>query len=113
MRPIQTGLISAHVLAFQRNEEESRMSLDFPNISRSFDDKTRRIRFLGHDGMFEVRFFVDSDAITAKMKRVIVGERDFLAAFDILRTQIYATAKKAYQHGKKKDTYVLTAADFS
>lgn len=89
------------------------MALNFPNISRSFDDKTRRIRFLGHDGMFEVRFFVDSDAIAGKMKKVIVGERDVLAAFDSLRAQIYETAKKAYQHGKRKDTYVLTKADFS
>lgn len=89
------------------------MALSFPNISRSFDDRTRRIRFLGYDGMFEVRFFVDLDAISIKMKKVIVGERDFLAAFDSLRTQIYDTAKKAYQRGKRKDTYVLTMDDFS
>ena len=37
------------------------MSLSFPNRSRSYDASARRIRFIGHDGMFEVPFLVDAD----------------------------------------------------
>ena len=38
------------------------MTLAFPNPSRSFDEVRNAVRFIGHDGMFEVPFFIDADA---------------------------------------------------
>lgn len=43
------------------------MTLIFPNSSRSFDEKRNAVRFLGHEGMFEVRFFVEADALVVAM----------------------------------------------
>lgn len=88
------------------------MTLTFPNGSRSYDEKGHRIRFLGYDGMFEVRFFVELDAISKAMAKVIVGERDFLAAFDSLHNAILDVAKEAYSYGRGKNMYLLTAKDF-
>ena len=39
------------------------MALAFPNRSRSYDDVRHRVRFVGHDGMIEVPFFVETDAL--------------------------------------------------
>ena len=40
------------------------MSLTFPNRSRSYDEAGKRIRFVGHDGMFQISFSVAADAMT-------------------------------------------------
>ena len=40
------------------------IALSFPNCARSCDEARARIRFLGHDGMFEVRFYVLATAGT-------------------------------------------------
>lgn len=50
--------------AKQRHAE---MTLLFPNSSRSFDEKRNAVRFLGHEGMFEVRFFVEAEALVIAM----------------------------------------------
>lgn len=39
------------------------MTLAFPNSARSFDDVRKAVRFFGHDGMFEIRFFVEAAAL--------------------------------------------------
>ena len=39
------------------------MSLVFPNRSRSFDEARKAVRFLGYDGMFEVPFLVQAEAL--------------------------------------------------
>ena len=36
--------------------EFATMTLGFPNPSRSFDEVRNAVRFIGHDGMFEVPF---------------------------------------------------------
>ncbi|WEX75385.1 DUF1488 domain-containing protein [Sinorhizobium numidicum] len=90
------------------------MTLSFPNPSRSFDEKRNAIRFIGHDGMFEVRFFVEADALAisnAELDRSEISESKFLSAFDALRLSIYDIARKAYSNGRR-DFYTLTAADF-
>ena len=43
------------------------MSLAFPNPSRSFDEVRNAVRFIGHDGMFEVPFFVEADALSGRV----------------------------------------------
>lgn len=40
------------------------MTIAFPNSARSYDETARRIRLLGDDGMFEIRFFVDIEVPT-------------------------------------------------
>jgi hypothetical protein len=41
------------------NSGVSAVTLQFPNPSRSFDEMRKAIRFIGHDNMFEVPFFVE------------------------------------------------------
>lgn len=90
------------------------MTLLFPNPSRSLDEKRNAVRFVGHDGMFEVRFFVEVEALVmanADLGRSESSESRFLSAFDALRLSIYEVARKAYSGGRR-DFYTLTAADF-
>ncbi|WP_180898896.1 DUF1488 family protein [Martelella soudanensis] len=84
------------------------MALAFPNQSRSYDKGGKRVRFTGHDGMFEVMFFVNADALSDPAD----GEASYLAAFDAAREKIYNTARKLYLKGRKA-VYVLSAADFA
>ncbi|TCL63212.1 uncharacterized protein DUF1488 [Rhizobium sp. BK251] len=56
------------------------MTLLFPNRSRSFDDVRKVVRFLGYDGMFEVRFFVETTALPRTSTGM--SETDYLRAFD-------------------------------
>ena len=88
------------------------MALTFPNNSRSYDDTKNRVRFLGYDGMFEVKFFVEAEALSKAADKDIVDENGFLAAFDSLRGAILEVANKAYSTGRGKTMYVLTPTDF-
>ena len=86
------------------------MTLEFPNRSRSFDQVRNAVRFVGHDGMFEVRFFVEATALS-RPGGTEPSEADFLAAFDEARGSIHDVARKAYPNGRRT-SYTLTAADF-
>lgn len=88
------------------------MTLAFPNSSRSYDEAGHRIRFVGYDGMFEVRFFVEIEALSKAVAKAISGEGAILAAFDSIRGAILDVAKNAYAHGKGKNMFILTEADF-
>ena len=87
------------------------MALTFPNQSRSYDEAGQRIRFLGHDGMFEIPFAVDIDALASARTPAPTAEAGYLAAFDSAREAIHAVARKAYSRGRK-NVYLLTPADF-
>jgi hypothetical protein len=86
------------------------VSLEFPNRSRSFDKARNAVRFIGHDGMFEVPFFIEAGAI-ARSDRKELSEADLLAAFDAARGSIYDVAREAYS-SSRHTSYHLTAADF-
>ena len=90
------------------------MTLAFPNPSRSFDETRNAVRFVGHDGMFQIRFFVEA-GVLAKLhvakREAGALEAKCLSAFDVLRTSIYDVAREAYSHDRR-DSYTLTAADF-
>jgi hypothetical protein len=88
------------------------MALTFPNNSRSYDETSRRIRFFGYDGMFEIRFFIEIDALAKAATRKISGEGDYLSAFDTVRKTVIAAAEKAYGRGARRNMYTLTLADF-
>ncbi|MFN4272151.1 MAG: DUF1488 domain-containing protein [Aliihoeflea sp.] len=83
------------------------MTLEFPNRSRSFDEVRNAVRFIGHDGMFEVPFFVQ----VAALGRTGLSETESLSAFDAARSSIHDIAREAYSHGRRT-SYTLTAADF-
>ena len=90
------------------------MTLAFPNPSRSFDEVRNAVRFMGHDGMFQIRFFIEAGALTKSggaIRETGSLEAKCLTAFDALRTSIYDVARKAYSHGRR-DSYTLTSADF-
>jgi hypothetical protein len=86
------------------------MTLAFPNPSRSFDEARNAVRFIGHDGMFEVPFFVETAALT-RPGRTQPSEADLLRAFDATLRSIQDVAREAYSHGRRT-SYLLTAADF-
>ena len=89
------------------------MTLDFPNPSRSFDEARNAVRFVGHDGMFEVPFFIEADAlasVSAKGGGMEAAEAACLAAFDATRRRLHDIARKLYSHGRQT-SYIITAAD--
>jgi len=90
------------------------MSLTFPNPSRDFQKARNVIGFTGYDGMFEVQFFVEVDAL-AKIGTMPVGvavqESHWLAAFDAMRMTILDVARDAYANSRRT-VYTLSAADF-
>lgn len=87
------------------------MTLTFPNRSRSYDPAGQRIRFVGHDGMFEIPFFLENNALPAKARGTATDEKNCLAAFDEARSTIYDVAQELYSHGRK-NMFVLTRRDF-
>lgn len=86
------------------------MSLAFPNPSRSFDEVRNAVRFIGHDGMLEVPFFVEADALSGRAA-LPLSEAECLSAFDRARGSIHDVAREAYSHGRRT-SYTLTSADF-
>ncbi len=90
------------------------MPLEFLNPSRSFDEVRNAIRFIGHDGMFEVPFFVEVAALaksSAGLRRMEMSEEMYLSTFDAARSSIHDVAREAYSH-RRQTSYMLTAADF-
>ncbi|MDX8491787.1 DUF1488 family protein [Mesorhizobium captivum] len=86
------------------------MPLEFPNPSRSFDEVRKAVRFVGHDGMFEVPFFIEADALASIDRRPETAEAACLAAFDAARHSIHTSARKLYAGGRRT-IYTITAAD--
>jgi hypothetical protein len=87
------------------------MTLNFPNPSRSFDEKRNAVGFVGYVGVFEIRFFVEADALAGDVAQGReVSEAACLSAFDRLRANIHDAARTAYSH-KRLNSYTLSAAD--
>ncbi|MDA4848864.1 DUF1488 domain-containing protein [Hoeflea poritis] len=87
------------------------MALTFPNLSRSYDETGKRVRFSGYDGMFEVPFFIEIEALEKKMKHPARTEASYLAAFDDARAEIIVAAMAVYHRGGRTP-FVLTASSF-
>lgn len=85
------------------------MTLAFPNPSRSFDEARNAVRFVGHDGMFEVPFFIEVAAL-ASPGETDLSETACLRAFDSARISINDVARELYSSGRRT-SYTLTAAD--
>jgi hypothetical protein len=87
------------------------MTLSFPNPSRSYDAVAQRVRFLGHDGMAAIPFFVEIAALSKRQPAAAGSEAAYLDAFDANRSSIQDIAREAYS-SSRKTMYVLTPADF-
>lgn len=87
------------------------MALSFPNLARSYDEVHRRVRFLGHDGMFEVRFFVSADVLAGELSQRTASAGDYLASFDALRPRIQKVAMTAYA-AARNSTIILDLGHF-
>lgn len=87
------------------------MTLAFPNRSRSYDHRGHRVRFWGHDGTFEISFFVEQGAFSRISPDGKLDEAGFLNTFDRNRDRILQAASRAYSRDRR-DAYTLVAADF-
>lgn len=88
------------------------MTLSFPNPTRSFDEKRNAVQFVGHDGVFEVRFFVEASALADdESGDATIFVANCLSAFDTMRDSIEKFARKAYSN-KRLNSYTLSAANF-
>jgi hypothetical protein len=88
------------------------MTLNFPNPSRSFDEARNAVRFVGHDGIFEIRFFVEAGALAGGgAPGSGISEAKCLSAFDQSRASIHDVAREVYSN-KRLSSYTLSAADF-
>jgi hypothetical protein len=88
-----------------------RMTIQFPNPSRSYDATRHAVRFWGHDSAIEASFFVAADALKRLHPGMDADEGSLLSAFDLNRSRIHAAAAKVYGRGRK-GSYELTGADF-
>jgi hypothetical protein len=87
------------------------MSLNFSNLSRSYDGTRLAVRFYGYDASMEASFFVTQAALSKLAGRGVVGESQGLAMFDANRARIHEVAASVYGRGRK-GSYELSATDF-
>ena len=88
------------------------MTLRFVNPSRNFDETRKAVGFVGHDGVFEIRFFVEADALAERGAPLRdLSEANCLTAFDKSLKSIQDVAREAYSN-KRLNSYTLSAADF-
>lgn len=88
------------------------MTLTFPNPARSYDETKRRVRFLGHDGLFQISFFLPIEILTVGLSSRSPTERDYLSAFDSMRNHILEIAQKAYA-SQRRNMIELDPKSFS
>lgn len=87
------------------------MTLQFPNLSRSFDTTRGCVRFSGYEHTREVAFFIEEEALRHVDGGELTNSQSLLLAFDRYRDRICSAASKA--HGRRKQgSYTLTASDF-
>lgn len=85
------------------------VTLIFLNRSCSFDGSRNAVRFSVYDGMFEVRFLIETNALRT-VSQGARSEDECLRAFDIAGEAILDAATHAYGRGGK-DRHTLTAQD--
>lgn len=88
------------------------MALMFPNQSRSFDGARDCVRFVGHDNVFEVAFFIEIEALVKIDQGMPSTEQGYFTVFDAARDAIERVAQRAYHRGKNS-MITLTAADIN
>ncbi len=74
----------------------NRLSLNFPNLSRSFDATRNTVRFWGYDRAMEISFIVEAGALQALRPEMSRTEAGILKAFDAARERVHEVADKVY-----------------
>src|SRR4029450_11131993 len=87
------------------------MALSFPNQSRAYDATRRAARFWGNHSPLGASFFVTEASLNRIQPGMRFDEAGLVAAFDLNRLLIYATAAKVYGRGHK-GSYDLLPDDF-
>lgn len=87
------------------------MSLNFPNSSRSYDESRHGVRFVGYDGIKQIAFFLEPDALSFLDAQAGRDEQAALRVFDKNIQRILERAAKAY-HGTRQHSYLLDATAF-
>ncbi|MDP9838661.1 hypothetical protein J2T09_003433 [Neorhizobium huautlense] len=72
------------------------MGISFPNLARSFDGKSRCVRFTGYDGMLEIKFYLATEVLASEKSHRNASEGEYLTSFDALRPRILKAATSAY-----------------
>ena len=91
---------------------DSIMTLAFLNPSRNFDETRNAVSFIGHDGMFEIRFFVEAAALASRQPQgTSLSQEQCLSAFDTMRPKIHAVAQKVYSR-RRSNLNTLSVTDF-
>jgi hypothetical protein len=88
-----------------------RLTLSFPNPSRSYDESRRRVGFVGHDGLAQIRFFLPVAILSKDLSARTPTEKDYLSAFDGMRKRIFEIARKAYE-SRRRDMIELDPRSF-
>jgi len=87
------------------------MGLNFPNASRTYDEKRHSVSFWGYDSAFEIAFHVGEDALQRMSPETQPDEASMLRTFDANRAQIEQVAGHAYSRGRS-NYHRLSASDF-
>jgi len=88
------------------------MTLAFLNPSRNFDEARDAVGFIAHDGMFEIRFFVEAAALAPRQPQgTSFSEEQCLSAFDAMRPKIHAVAREVYSR-RRSNLNTLRVTDF-
>tara|TARA_B100000965_G_scaffold496_1_gene423 strand:- start:4194 stop:4463 length:270 start_codon:yes stop_codon:yes gene_type:complete len=88
------------------------MTLNFPNLSRSYEARQNRVRFWGYDSAREITFFLDIGALAASNDGAPPDEDSVLAAFDARIERIHAAARKVYGASRTwSDVHVLSEGE--
>ena len=90
------------------------MALAFLNPSRSFESDRNAVSFIGHDGLFEIRFLVGADALAkAPQTKIteVMSESDCLASFDAMIPAIHDAARVVYAKRRSRMN-TLIPSDF-
>ena len=86
------------------------MTINFPNLSRSYDATRGLVRFWGYDRSMESAFFLTGEALRKLQPDLQFEEDDVLRAFDKNRDRICAAAAKVYARGRR-GSYDINVAD--
>ena len=93
--------------------DSKRLSLNFPNLSRSFDATRNTVRFWGYDRAMEISFIVEAGALQRLWPEMGGTEAGILKVFDAARDHVHEVADKVYARGNKGSyAYILGAEDF-
>jgi len=88
------------------------MTLNFPNPTRSYDERRKAVRFVGYDGVLEIPFLIEAAALARGAEPgSAMSEATCLSAFDGSRALIQNVARETYTN-KRLRSYTLSAADF-